>query len=170
MASAYHVHGPCYIQTYTGSSNAYETVGMTRDGARISIEPIRLPIKSDAAGDGEADFQVMGDRARISLELVAWDKAILTKLVQKASGTATEGQSGEMGTILGVGGFMHKLYLPSSTDDPWVFNYVTMNNPHELNVGSEHGKKRLVFTAIRLVGPTATGMGTVSLYSRTAPA
>lgn len=170
MALAYFTAGPGYLQTNTGASSAYETLGMSQDGIRIGIERLHSPIKSDAAGESPADFQFMGSQARITAELTAWDKAVLAKLQAKADASATDGQAGAIGAILGVGGFDFSLYLPSSTADPWVFAACKLEGAQEVNVGTKQSILRITFMAFRKVGPTSTNVSGTALYTRVAPA
>lgn len=178
MARTYHVHGPCYVQTNTGTNAAYETLGMTVEGARITITPIKQEVRSDAAAGAPADLQFMGDTAQIDVELADWDDDVLDKVIYKSMASATDGASGKPGALMSAGNFAHSLYLPSTantatpsqSEDPWVFGCVTLRNPHEVNVGTRVGVKRLSFFAWRPVGPTATTVNNTALYTRVAPA
>lgn len=169
MATAYKVHGPLYIQTGTGTNTALETLGLSLDGADITITRHKREIKSDASGNAPADLQHFNATGRIDIALATWDSAVLTKVLQQAEASTTEGQSGAMGALIGTGSFAHSLYLPSSTDDPWYFPTVTLMEPDRVKSGSEQSIKRLSFFAWRFIPGTALAVGSIKLYQRSAP-
>lgn len=169
MAQQYFTFGPCSLQTSTGASNAFETVGLTVDGGKITLDIKEVPVMSDAGGpQAEAEIQQMGMTALIECSLVAWDDAILDKMMLAGEASATLGQTGAMGALLGTGGFLKGLYLPSSTDRPWYFPTAKLL-PNDGNFGSEHTKRRVRFKAIRFIPGTALTVGTVYLFKRAAP-
>lgn len=168
MALGYHTFGPCTPNVGTGASNAMEALGLTVGEGRVFITREQKGVMSDAGGDVEAEIQAMGSRARIEMELASWDDAILSKLEAAAEGGATEGLGVQTGALLGTGGFLKGLYLPSSTDLPWFFlTTKLLDSGH--NPGTAWGKRRVVFSAIRFIPGTAITAAGVYLYKRAAP-
>ncbi len=170
MAIGYIVNGPFYAQVGTGSVGALETLGVSVESGNIRIEPNKLAVPSDAAGRVPADYQYMGDLATIDFTLTSMDPAVWAKVLKLASASATNGQSGSPGALIGTGGFSHSLYLPSQGGaDPWFFPTVTLTSPQNYPEGSESTKPRLSFQAWRFVPGTATTSAGIVLYTRAAP-
>lgn len=169
MAFGYKVFGPCVPQVGTGVANAMEGLGVTTNGGHISLEVADAQIMSDAAGPKvPVEVQQMGALAYIDFDLTSWDEAILTKLLNAAEATATLGQAGVPGTLLGTGGFLKGLYLPSGLDAPWYFPTCKLM-PNSGKYGTEATMRKLRFMALRWLAGTATTAAAQPLYTRAAP-
>jgi hypothetical protein len=146
-----------------------EVLGVCLDGGSIQIQYEETPVLSDAGGKVPTDIQQMGSLAYIDFELPVKDTAVLDKILRRSEGSATVGQGGAPGALLGTGSFLFKLYLPSTTGTPWVFQACKLENAGG-KYGTEHTKDRLRFKAIRYIAGTATTTSGVALYTRVAPA
>jgi hypothetical protein len=155
----------------TGTSEAYEVLGVCQKGGRVDFDINYHPIYSDLSGPmAPADRQQMGATARISMELAAVDEAVLAKVMKRALANAagTDGTPGTPGALMGTGGHAHKLYLPSSTISPWVFDTVVLLRPETVE-GTVAEPVKLVFEAWRYIPGTASSASSYKLYSRTTP-
>lgn len=169
MATSYHVFGPCVPQVGTGTLNAMEVLGVTLDGGNVQLDHKEIPVHSDAGGpQAEVEIQQVGSIALIDFDLTSWDEAILTKLLLATEAASTLGQAGAPGALLGTGGFLKGLYLPSSVDSPWYFPFAKLM-PNSGKFGTEHTRRRLRFKAIRFVPGSVATVAAVPLYTRAAP-
>lgn len=168
MATAYHYFGPCIPQTDTGSSNAFEALGVSEDGGRIEEEPLVKPVKSDLGGsEAPVEFQQMGLKVTCRVKLVAIDEAVLIKMKKLSIGNTTEGVPATPGLLMGTNSKRFSLYLPSSTQAPWVLTNCRLISL-SIKEGTEYGVYELVIEAWRYVAGTAsTNAGAV--YTRTTP-
>lgn len=171
MATAYRVFGACLPQVGTGPADAYEVLGVCQKGGRVDFENHFHAIHSDLSGPmAPAEFQQMGATARITFELASVDEAVLAKVMKRAlaNGGGTEGTPGTPGALMGTGSHAHKLYLPSSAINPWVFDTVRLLRPETIE-GTVAEPVKLVFEAWRYIPGTASSASSYKLYSRTAP-
>jgi hypothetical protein len=153
----------------TGTSEAFEVLGVVLDGGTVTIQYEETGILTDAGGKVPTEIQQMGSLAYIDFELPVKDLAVLDKIRRRSEGSATVGQGGVPGVLLGTGSHLFKLYLPSTTASPWVFNWCKLETDAGKH-GTEHTKDRLRFKAIRYIAGTATTTSGVALYTRVAPA
>lgn len=168
MPATYHVHGPAYIQVGTGTADALETLGMSKDGIRIRIETKHRKHMGDAAGpEVPSVIQQMGSEAFIDIDLFAFDDAVLAKCRRRAEASATEGVAGIPGQVLDAT-YTHKLYIPSATDLPWNFPVAILQNAQEEKPGTELKVPKLTFYAYRLIAPTDLTAVNKVLYTRAA--
>jgi hypothetical protein len=171
MPQAYHVHGPLYLQTKT-NAGSYETLGMSEDGADVADQLLYQDVKTDLAGEAPADVQFRGQTAEISVNLSAWDSAVLAKCLNLSRGIAAasaEGALGAPGTLLGTGSFAFSLALLSASDTPywWVSTYI-MDPTRRLS--TKYGTCRLRFRAFLFISGADVSWGTRTLTQRTTPA
>lgn len=168
MATAYHNFGPCIPQVSTGANSAYEVLGVCQNGGRVAIEYLHRPIRSDLGGEAPVEEQQMGVRARVTMEIIAPDKSVLSKVRARSGGTAAgtgEGTPATPGTLMGTSGAYFSLYLPSSNEDPWRFTSCKLASD-EIKEGTESEPARLVFDAIRYVAGSANTVANTTLYTR----
>lgn len=173
MATGYEVFGPCAPQVGTGNAGAYELLGDCADGGTITPQFFQRQIKRDGSGGAEgapAEIQSLGSMFDIEFDLVNFDDLVLDKLMMKAEGSNTIGQGGVPGVLLGTGGHLVKLYLPSASARPWQFFHCCLApNGYSGKFGTGYGTKKIRMLAIRyLPGTTMTAAG-VAGWSRVAP-
>lgn len=172
MATQYLTFGPCVPQVSTGASEALEVLGVCEDGGDITIQYEETPIVSDAGGKAPTEIQQMGSLAYIEFALPVVDTAVLDKVIRRSEGSATLGQGGVPGALLGTGvagvPYLFKLYLPSTLTSPWSFYYCKLES-FRGKYGTEYTKPRLRFKAIRWLAGTAATAAAAVLFTRAAP-
>lgn len=173
MALTYNPFGPAYVVVNVGEGLV--TLGMSQAGIEVRISRKKRAVMSDAAGpDVPAELQAMGMEADVSVDLIAWDTAVLAATLALASGTsgggAFEGIVGQPGALVGTQLFYFALYLPSTATGPYYFPTATIRNPDSIKVGTEYAPQRIQFYAWPFTSaPSLTSTGNV-LYQRTPPA
>lgn len=171
MATANHVFGACIPQTDTGTNNAYEVLGVTMNGGTVELETHRRPIYSDIGGpESPVEWQQMGGKATIRFKLIHPDEAVVTKIrkLSDANLSGNEGTPGTPGTVMGAGGHRFSLYLPSSTQNPWVFSNCMIAR-EGIKESSEADGYDLTIEAWRYIAASANSVANTVLYTRTAP-
>lgn len=173
MAATYHSFGPCAPMVPFGSSAAYVLLGIATEGGSITLDPIIEEVHTDAAGRAPAELQILGETATVRFKLASWDATLYEDLMRMASGIPLAslplvGQSGAIGTFLKGAGCSHSLYLPSA-DLPWVFPNGIFRRPKTQSISTRYGEVDLEYFAWRYLGPTVTSVGSIALYSNTAP-
>lgn len=169
MATAYHVFGACIPQVDTGSANAFEVLGVSEEGGTVEEEPLVREIFSDISGPmAPADHQQMGIKCTIRFKLVSPDEAVVTKIVLLSQAASSAGTPGTPGTLMGTNSKKFKLYLPSSSQNPWVFTNCKIAK-NGIKEGTEAGSYDLVIDAWRFIAGSASSVSGSSVYSRTAP-
>jgi len=102
MALQVEVHGPAEIKTGTGSQDALETFGYTRQGAEVRDQGFWIDVPGDQHG-GDAgppiDIQYLGEICRIRCEMTKWDEDVAAKIRSRLKG-GTEGTPGTPGTLM----------------------------------------------------------------------
>ena len=150
MAVAIQVAGPCLVKTDTGSANALESLGYTRDGAQITFDGYMLDVPVDDNG-GEAgppaDVQYMGETATIVLNLTKYDSAVIAKVTPRLYG-GTDGQVGTPGTLFFGDSKSYRLLL-ATTLLPYNFVRAILRSANEVNKGTKFSEYRLVWTAYK---------------------
>lgn len=170
MAIAYKNFGPCVVSVGTGAANAQESLGIAEKGGRITLDFKDRPIHDDAGGpDCPVELQTMLSMAFVDVDLQRWDQTILDKLLVAAeAGAGAAGVAGNPGALLGTGGFLKILYLPSSIGTPWTFQAAKLE-PASKTEGTEYSPLRLRFKCIRFLAGSVLTANTVALYTRVAP-
>ena len=141
IAPAFRVGGPCVVKF--GVAGAETTIGETKDGVRISMEDLLIPVNSDEGGDAPQDFIVVGKTAVV--ECLGMQLATL-----KETGFYRDliGGYEAVGTLYSVGsGTVYGLAIEEQDfddgvlDNEWVcpcvwpiYNPLTMRTSVELNV------------------------------------
>jgi len=153
MAIAIVVAGLSTIKVGTGSADALEDLGYTRDGVILRHDGYFAEVKCDDYG-GEAgpgcDLQYMGETAQITLELTKWDATIAQKLLSRHKG-GTAGTIPTAGTLMLAGNKYFRL-LVSNTNLIRNYPYVIFRDPIELNAGTKFSTLRLEGTAWNVGG------------------
>lgn len=150
MAAAIQVAGLATIKVDTGSSNALETLGITRNGAEITDNGYFLDVHTDTDGGDDGpptDIQYLGQTATIRLELTKYDEAVAAKLRPRLYG-GTDGVVGTVGSLLIGGSKTYRLLIHSVTD-PYNFPVVVFREPIEINKGTKFSTLLIVGTAYR---------------------
>lgn len=158
MATAFHVFGPCVPQTDTGSANAFEALGVCENGGTVDEEDLVQPIHSDLGGPmSPVEFQQMGIRYTIRMQIIAPDEAVVTKIKILSQGGSADGTPATPGLLLGTNSKKFKLYLPSANVAPWVFQHsrIVRNGIKE---GTVAGSYDLTIDAWRFLAGSASSM------------
>lgn len=124
------------IQVPAGS---LETLGYSRNGVTVSEEAHHLDVPGDENGGDEGppvDVQILGETARVRLELTKIDTAVADKIrARVAAGTA--GTPPTAGTLM-FGGSKAIRLLIHSTTSPINFPRAFPRNAIELNRGTKY--------------------------------
>ncbi len=150
MAIQYHVAGPALIKLDTGTSNALESLGYTRDSAEIRLEARYEELKSDDMGGEQGppgDLNYLGESATVRLELTKWDTVVADKVVARLYG-GTAGMPGAPGTEMIEGAKTFRLLI-HSTNNPMNFPRAILYGAVEINKGTRHSRLVLEFLALK---------------------
>lgn len=132
MTIQHKVAGPVLIKYNTVS------LGYSRDGVSIRIEPRWLDIFSDdfgGAGGAPADAQFLGGIATVTAELPKYEAAEVHKLAAfEKAGTA--GIFPQFGTLIRQEQEYAVLLLDGKNED-WTFSVAFMRQPQEVNKGTK---------------------------------
>lgn len=131
MAIQHEVAGPVIVK-WNGNS-----LGYSRDGVRIRIEPKWIDIASDdygGASGAPADAQIVGAIATVQCELTKYDKAVCHALTSFF-------KAGTVGTLPVLGGLIRQgsgyatLLLDGTVED-WTFTVAMIRQGQEVNKGT----------------------------------
>lgn len=117
----YSINGTAFVQTNTGTAGALETLGYTEQGVDMDITESKEEIMTDLFGNRTPqDFQDMGMMARVVVPLIAYDRAVLAKILNKGDRT-TYGSLNTPGIALGQAGYKFAVLIQAPLDVPWYF-------------------------------------------------
>jgi hypothetical protein len=146
MAVTVNVAGPVAVSVGTGSANALESLGYTRDGAHITEDAAYIDVPGDQNG-GDAghpiDVQILTTIHRVRLELTKYDTAIAAKLEPRIKG-GTQGVPPTAGTLMFAGDKCWRLLL-NCTTGPRNYLKAFLRNAIELNKGTRFSTLVLEF-------------------------
>jgi hypothetical protein len=145
MPLAVHVAGPALIRIGPeGCSNAQlQTLGYTRDGARIRTEAYWEEVHTDEwGGDAGPPAEIVyhGERAIVQLELTKWDATIADAIAKRVS--SIEGHNTGIipgaGLLVFSGGLAYRLVIDFQKEGvvDWEFPRAVPREPIEINKGS----------------------------------
>lgn len=131
MAIQHEVAGPVLVKFNSAS------LGYTRDGAQIRIEPRWIDVPSDdygGASGAPADAQLVGAICTVHCDLTKYDKAEVHKLsaFQKAG---TAGTLPVYGSLMRQGSLYATLLLDGVNED-WTFSVAIIRMAQEVNKGT----------------------------------
>lgn len=150
MAETINVAGLAAIKVDTGSVNALELLGYTRNGAEASFQAFMHDVHTDLDGgdDGPpSDMQELGQIATIRLELTKYDAAVLAKVECRQYG-GTAGTVATPGALMFGGSKSYRLLIHSPTA-PLNFPRVVFREPIEINKGTKFSTLILIGTAYK---------------------
>lgn len=133
MAIQHEVAGPVTLK-YNSLS-----IGFSRDGFQIRIEPKWLDVFSDdygGASGAPADSQMIGGVALITGDLTKYDKDEFRKLTAFVAG-GTEGTFPAFGTLMRQESQTATLLLDGNNED-WTFSVAFPRQAIEVNKGTRH--------------------------------
>lgn len=133
---AYHVNGPALVlvggQGLTGSLAA---LGLTEDGADITVRYYDAPIMTDAGGGSvPAELQDMGRDADISLRLPLYDDKVLRTILEKRA--VLEGTDRAPGALIYQSGLGFRLVIDSPQEDPYRFLFCCIRGASSTKLGT----------------------------------
>lgn len=149
MAVQIVVAGALPVSVGTGSAAALESLGYSTNGIEITEEVYSIPVPGDEHGGDEGapiDFQKLGEKHTIRMELSKYDPAVAAKLQPKLLG-GTAGQVGAYGLLLFAGSYSFRVLLNNGT---FTRNYprcILIGQPIELNAGTKFTRLRVEFEA-----------------------
>lgn len=144
MAVQVEVAGPVAVQYQTSPV----TLGYTRDGVNVTIEPRWIEIMSDDYGGqngAPADAQLVGATARIQCEFVKYDKALVHALTAFAAG-GTAFTLAALGTLTRQGSKLAPLVLNGANED-WTFAQAFPKTGQDFNKGTRYSTYNVGFEA-----------------------
>lgn len=161
MALSYHVPGPIGPMVSVGGGGSLVTVGMCEEGADIDIQIAQHDVKHDGGG-GQDGFEVenvfLNAVCVVRFTLVPYDTAFVNAIRAAANANATAGVMPVPGTLYGMNGFLHSLFLPSGdADGPWRFPYCRVVRAGNNRVNTKETKPQFEFRAINWFNPASKG-------------
>lgn len=117
----FHINGTALVYVSTGQGNSLEFLGYTTDG--VDVEPTHnmAEIMTDVFGNMTPhDMQDMGDTATMQLPMIATDRAVLNKVLNRGNKSAF-GRLNTPGMPLGSAGYGMSVLITSSLDSSWYF-------------------------------------------------
>lgn len=165
MIDGYMVNGTAFVYVGTGSAGALELLGYTEAGVDKDIKENKREIMTDLFGDmTPQDFQDMGIVARIVAPMIAMDRAVMAKIMNRGDRTAL-GQMNTPGLVLGVAGYAFRVAIASSFDSPWSF-YKCVTQSESTRLATKANPYRFEFMAWPFASYTATSGKDAPLWSR----
>ena len=162
------VFGPAKIIVAApgAAAAAFMTFGYTQDGAKINIEGHAINVPGDETGGNEnipVEVQLIGETARVRLEMTKWDKAVGNLLAARfpsrlAGGVITPGRlafaNDDYWRLMIKGTLVNGIY------NAWNFPCATLvRTPMEINSGTKYSRLMMEFDCHRNQKPVS-GSGT----------
>lgn len=142
MAETIVVAGLTAVKVDTGSANALELLGYSRDGVDAEYEGYFSDVPGDQNG-GESgppiDVQFMGEIAIVRLELTKWDTAVAAKIRPRTYG-GTAGTPTTPGSLMFQGSLSYRLLLHSATTIPQNFPRAFPRHRFVINRGTRFSR------------------------------
>lgn len=169
MACNFYVPGPAQIAVGTGASGALEFLGHTRDGAHVREDLFTEPVICDIAGSRQpADMLALGKLVTVSLVIVRYDPAVMTKLNSRyIGGSAGALSANEIGTLMLSEDKTFKVAIKSTYQSKTIFtNYLAgirllwafLDQGHDFNLSTSVQEHQMTFLGLMNVDPaTLTG-------------
>src|SRR5262245_32056602 len=131
-------HGKAAILVDTGSSNALELLGYTRNGADVSTEGFWIDIPGDENGGDSGppiEIQYLPEMARVRLEFTKFDQTVMDKVLRKLNTlTKVAGSIGVAGTFVFANAYSFRLVIDTPTQ-PRNFWRAVPRAPTQRNMG-----------------------------------
>lgn len=149
MATAIQVAGVCEVQVGT-SGGSLQILGKTANGAEVTKEAFHLNVPGDDNGGDDGppiDIQILGEIARVRLELTKWDVAVSVLVEARApSGTAGQPTNAAVaaGTLMFTDGETFRLLL-NTADTPINFPRAIPRGTIEINRGTKFSRLIIEF-------------------------
>lgn len=162
MGATFYVNGPAPLY-YAGA-----LLGWGIDGIEIELTPKHHDVPYDVAGGTAGtpgDVQIMSEEATISGTLSAFDWVTVNSAIRNSRGGVSPGTMPPSGTLLGAGGFLKSLSIPSTLGSlPWNFRSAWLVAPTRVPLGTVATFMSVVFRAIPYRGASDTLAG-ATLYT-----
>ena len=144
MAVIVNVTGLATIKVAPAAGAPLSTLGYTQNGAQITFEGYELRVPGDENGGDDGppiDIQVLGQSARIRLELTKFDTTVSDTILTRTPG-GTLGQPDTVavpiGTLIFASSQYFRLVIDTATR-PFNFPCVSfVKTPQELNAGTKY--------------------------------
>lgn len=162
----YFVNGTAFVYVGTGSAGALELLGYTDAGTDMNVSENKGEIFTDLFGPmTPQDFQDFGMTARIVAPLIAADRTVLAKILDKGDRT-TLGLLNTPGLVLGVNGYRFRVAIASTFDSPWSFTSCILRPGFGTTLATKANPFRVEFMAWPYASYTATTGKDVPLWTR----
>lgn len=168
----YSLNGCAFVYTGTGTLGALELLGYTEAGVDMDITENKAEIMTDLYGPmTPQDFQDMGAMVRLVTPMIAYDDAVLAKVMMRGDHTgagviATAGLINTAGLVLGIAGYGFRVAIASTFDSPWSFTKAIMRG-EGTRLATKVNPFRLELLCWPYAPYTATSAKDVSLWTRT---
>jgi hypothetical protein len=117
MSTQGYVPGPCQIFVGTGGAGAYQFLGWSERGVRVTLSAAYEDIVSDFGGPRvPVDSQFMGEQATSNFVLNRYDETVLQTILKRRVGsgvTAGAIEANGLGSLMVAQGYAYKVFLYS---------------------------------------------------------
>lgn len=176
MAHSKRIAGATLVRTGSGTSSAWEDLGISRNGVEIAMQPFQEDIPSDLFG-GEAgppcDINELGEIWTITCRFVSYDLVVARKVLARLNpkGNQTTGSAGAVGWPYVAGRllFANDVAFPlqlNNASEPYQFYQTICRGAVPYNLGSRHSEITFVFEAHAYRGPNA-GVNAGKMFTNT---
>jgi hypothetical protein len=143
MAVQVNVCGLATIKVAVAAGAPLQTLGYTQNGAQITLEgyEVRVPGDENGGDDGPPiDIQILGQSARIRLEMTKFDTAVSDTILTRTPGGTLgtpDSVAVPIGTLIFASSQFFRLVIATATR-PFNFPCVSfVKTPQELNAGTK---------------------------------
>jgi hypothetical protein len=183
-ASQFYTPGPSRLFCGTGTSAAYEYLGLSRAEVRVDLTATFSDVEADFAGSEAADSQLMAEAGYVSFDLSYYREDILLKLMKRAvaSGNTAGAMSAPSANGQGIGTLMQSegVAVPFCVQCPnvakaaysatmipcFTFGVCWLDGTLSTPLGTKVKYPRVVIRAMRAWNPL---VGSGVLYTNTIP-
>lgn len=160
--------GPAIISTSTGTAGAFETLGITENGAEVEITKNYKELFTDVMGEmTPQELQHMGEVAVVTAPLIITDRTVLAKVLGRGN-RASVGQLNTPGRFVGANGDHMSVGISGPYDFPYVFSAAVVR-PARFPMSVSAKPFTITFYCWPYLAFTATVAINTYLYARAFP-
>lgn len=161
----YSLNGTALVYVGTGSAGALELLGYTEQGVDMDITENKAEIMTDLYGNmTPQDFQDMGMMARVVCPLIAYDRTIMAKVINKGDRT-TYGSLNTPGIPVAQSGYAFSVGIAAPLDVPWYF-FTCTTRADGMRLATKANPFRMEFVAWPWVSYVSTSAKNAPLFRR----